>query len=137
MPAVCAPCTRTLQRLDDCSCMQKVVPKDVQEVPHAFEGVGHIAHLNLRDELLPYKHIIGQVRNCLPCLYSANPHSDSGATSTVNAANSLSVAMKYVLQVILDKNPAIKTVVNKVKLIHEGCALAVRARSACVGLDVL
>ena len=41
--------------------MQKVVPQDVREVPHAFESVGHIAHLNLRDELLPYKHIIGQV----------------------------------------------------------------------------
>ena len=41
--------------------MQKIVPQDVREVPHAFESVGHIAHLNLRDELLPYKHIIGQV----------------------------------------------------------------------------
>jgi len=41
--------------------VQKIVPQDVREVPHAFESVGHIAHLNLRDELLPYKHIIGQV----------------------------------------------------------------------------
>ena len=31
------------------------------EVPTSFESVGHIAHLNLKDELLPYKHIIGQV----------------------------------------------------------------------------
>lgn len=41
--------------------VQKIVPQDVREVPHAFESVGHIAHLNLRDELLPYQHIIGQV----------------------------------------------------------------------------
>ena len=41
--------------------LQRVVPGDVEEVPHAFETVGHIAHMNLRDELLPYKHIIGQV----------------------------------------------------------------------------
>ena len=30
-------------------------------MPTSFESVGHIAHLNLKDELLPYKHIIGQV----------------------------------------------------------------------------
>ncbi|KAL3139888.1 hypothetical protein ABBQ38_004182 [Trebouxia sp. C0009 RCD-2024] len=56
--------------------IRRVVPEGIQEVTHAFESIGHIAHLNLRDALLPYKHIIGQV--------------------------------------ILDKNPAIKTVVNKV-----------------------
>ncbi|PIA30682.1 hypothetical protein AQUCO_05400054v1 [Aquilegia coerulea] len=30
-------------------------------IPTAFEMVGHIAHLNLRDEHLPYKNIIAQV----------------------------------------------------------------------------
>lgn len=51
--------------------VQKVVPQDVREVPHAFESVGHIAHLNLRDELLPYKHIIGQVTPLPLCLVRA------------------------------------------------------------------
>ncbi|KAI6655247.1 tRNA (guanine(37)-N1)-methyltransferase [Oopsacas minuta] len=30
-------------------------------VPTAFETAGHIAHVNLRDEQLPYKHVIGEV----------------------------------------------------------------------------
>ncbi|KAG0564141.1 hypothetical protein KC19_8G086500 [Ceratodon purpureus] len=46
------------------------------EVPSSFETIGHIAHLNLRDDLLPYKKVIAEV--------------------------------------ILDKNPKLKTVVNKV-----------------------
>jgi tRNA (guanine37-N1)-methyltransferase len=33
----------------------------LSEVPTAFETIGHIAHVNLRDEALPYKHLIGQV----------------------------------------------------------------------------
>ncbi len=49
---------------------------NLQEVPCSFEQAGHLAHLNLRDEALPYKTLIAQV--------------------------------------LLDKNPAIKTVVNKI-----------------------
>ena len=55
--------------------LRKVLPNGV-EIPSSFEQVGHIAHLNLRDEVLPFKHTIGQV--------------------------------------IIDKTPTIKTVVNKV-----------------------
>lgn len=39
---------------------QRILPPG-SEVPSAFETVGHIAHLNLREELLPWKHVIGQV----------------------------------------------------------------------------
>ena len=56
--------------------VQRLLPAG-SEVPSSFESVGHIAHLNVRDELLPYKHVIGRV--------------------------------------IMDKNPTITTVVNKVR----------------------
>ena len=56
--------------------MQRLLPAGL-EVPCSFETVGHIAHLNLRDELLPFKHLVGQV--------------------------------------LLDKNPSIRTIVNKVR----------------------
>ncbi|XP_020668856.3 tRNA (guanine(37)-N(1))-methyltransferase isoform X1 [Pogona vitticeps] len=40
--------------------LQAVLPEG-QEVTTGFSRVGHIAHLNLRDHQLPYKHLIGQV----------------------------------------------------------------------------
>ena len=49
------------------------------KVTTSFETVGHLAHMNLREHQLPYKHFIGQV--------------------------------------ILDKNPRIRTVVNKLNAI--------------------
>jgi tRNA (guanine37-N1)-methyltransferase len=39
--------------------LEALLPKDVV-VPSAFETVGHIAHLNLREEHLPYKKIIAK-----------------------------------------------------------------------------
>jgi tRNA (guanine37-N1)-methyltransferase len=39
--------------------LRTVIPPEL-ELPSAYESVGHIAHLNLRKELLPYRHAIGQ-----------------------------------------------------------------------------
>ena len=38
-----------------------LLPEKVKEIPSAFEAVGHLAHVNLRDELLPYKYLVGKV----------------------------------------------------------------------------
>lgn len=62
--------------------LASLLPTEMSEgTPTAFTTVGHIAHLNLRDEYLPYRFIIGGT--------------------------------------ILDKNPGIRTVVNKLDSIDE------------------
>ncbi|KAG0221638.1 Met-10+ like-protein-domain-containing protein [Mortierella sp. GBAus27b] len=56
--------------------LRAILPEDIiDEAPSSFTTVGHIAHMNLKDDYLPYKHLIGQV--------------------------------------IMDKNPNLRTVVNK------------------------
>lgn len=40
--------------------LEALLPKDMI-IPSAFETVGHIAHLNLRDEHLPYNKLIAKV----------------------------------------------------------------------------
>ena len=70
---------------------QRLLPAG-SEVPSSFESIGHIAHLNIRDELLPYKHVIGQV--------------------------------------IMDKNPSITTVVNKVSWVTPGYVCRTMAQAA-------
>ncbi|GJN91853.1 hypothetical protein Rhopal_004877-T1 [Rhodotorula paludigena] len=42
--------------------LQAILPEDLlDESPTAFTQVGHIAHMNLRDQYLPHRHLIGQV----------------------------------------------------------------------------
>lgn len=47
--------------------LEALLPKGMI-VPSAFETVGHIAHLNLRDEHLQYKNLIAKVFSL--CKYS-------------------------------------------------------------------
>ncbi|XP_016041989.1 tRNA (guanine(37)-N1)-methyltransferase [Erinaceus europaeus] len=58
--------------------LRAVLPEG-KDVTSAFSRVGHIAHLNLRDHQLPFKHLIGQV------MIDKNP----GITSAVNKVNNI------------------------------------------------
>ncbi|PHH93152.1 hypothetical protein CDD83_7 [Cordyceps sp. RAO-2017] len=56
--------------------VRSILPEELHgEIPVGFNTAGHVAHLNLREQYMPYKHIIAQV--------------------------------------IIDKNPSIRTVINK------------------------
>ncbi|KAI4122340.1 MAG: hypothetical protein LQ341_007315, partial [Variospora aurantia] len=62
--------------------MTAILPDSEQsEIPVGFSAVGHVAHLNLRSQYLPYKHLIASV--------------------------------------LLDKNPTIRTVINKIDDVGE------------------
>jgi tRNA (guanine37-N1)-methyltransferase len=41
--------------------LTRILPVDSGEVPSAFEQIGHLAHINLRSELIPFKYVIGKV----------------------------------------------------------------------------
>ena len=41
--------------------LRAALPPEVKEVPSSFETIGHIAHLNLRDEHAPHKRLIAEV----------------------------------------------------------------------------
>jgi tRNA G37 N-methylase Trm5 len=50
--------------------LSQVLPSHVTAPPTSFETVGHVAHLNLPDPIMPHRHLIGQV--LLECLSSSN-----------------------------------------------------------------
>ena len=53
--------TRTYKDQSAECILRKLLPSNSQEVPTSYELVGHIAHVNLRSEYLPYKYWIGKV----------------------------------------------------------------------------
>ncbi|RFU78787.1 trna guanine37-n1-methyltransferase [Trichoderma arundinaceum] len=66
----------------DVDIMRSILPEDLHgEIPVGFNTAGHVAHLNIRGQYLPYKTIIAQV--------------------------------------IMDKNPTIRTVINKIDNVGE------------------
>ncbi len=42
-------------------CIRKILPPCSKDIPSSYELIGKIAHMNLREEYLPYKKIIGRM----------------------------------------------------------------------------
>ena len=40
---------------------RSVIPDELVDIPSSFTQIGHIAHINLKEEYYPWKHLIGQV----------------------------------------------------------------------------
>ena len=100
----CRPCPRPRP--------QRLLPPGV-EVPSSFETVGHLAHLNLREELLPYKHLIGQVRErgaalCVCVRVKRRPHEPL-------VRPYMCTRCKCPAAGAAGQDPRLRTVVNKVR----------------------
>ena len=60
--------------------LRRLLPPDIKEVPTAFETAGHVAHLNLREEVLPHKKLVAQV------ILDKNAHLRSVVNKTASIA---------------------------------------------------
>lgn len=62
--------------------LSQLLPSHVGAPPSSFETMGHVAHLNLPEPIMPYRHLIGQV--LLECLSSSNIRTVICKTDAVN-----------------------------------------------------
>jgi tRNA (guanine37-N1)-methyltransferase len=60
-PGPCVPISLTYMQQTVQSILSKVLPAEVLPPPTGFEQIGHVIHLNLKDNHLPYKRLIGSV----------------------------------------------------------------------------
>mmetsp|Transcript_4634 Transcript_4634/g.10180 ORF Transcript_4634/g.10180 Transcript_4634/m.10180 type:complete len:621 (-) Transcript_4634:85-1947(-) len=60
MPTEDNTSTTTSNNNNDNNNNNSDTPVPIEEIPSSFEIAGHIAHLNLRSESLPYKYLIGK-----------------------------------------------------------------------------
>nr|XP_056707688.1 tRNA (guanine(37)-N1)-methyltransferase [Euleptes europaea] len=89
--------------------LQAVLPEG-QDVITAFSRIGHIAHLNLRDHQLPYKHLIGQV------IIDKNP----GLTCAVNKTNIIDSAYRnFQMEVLAGEEASMITKVKENYITYE------------------
>lgn len=50
----------TIDHFSIADVLRRLIPEELSDLPTSYEHVGHIAHLNLRDEFLRYRFLIGE-----------------------------------------------------------------------------
>ncbi|KAF9429415.1 tRNA(m(1)G37)methyltransferase [Entomortierella beljakovae] len=66
--------------------LRAILPEEIiDEAPSSFTTVGHIAHMNLKDEYLPYKQMIGEI------IMDKNPN----LRTVVNKTNSIDTTFRF------------------------------------------
>ncbi|ORZ37394.1 Met-10+ like-protein-domain-containing protein [Catenaria anguillulae PL171] len=91
--------------------LKAVLPEDI-EVITAFETIGDIAHMNLRDHVLPYKHLIGQVIL----------DKTARLTTVVNKTSSIHTQFRtFPLELLASRNPAHTPTSLETTLSENGC----------------
>ncbi|NWS70420.1 TRM5 methyltransferase, partial [Crotophaga sulcirostris] len=88
--------------------LRAVLPEG-QDVTSGFSRVGHIAHLNLRDHQLPYRHLIGQV------IIDKNP----GITCVVNKTNIIDSTYRNFQMEVLAGESNLVTKVRENSIVYE------------------
>ena len=82
-----------LFKVDPDEILAATLPPNLEEIPTGFTVVGHIAHMNLRAALLPYKYHIGSV------ILSKN--ANQGITTVVNKVDTIdSIYRNFQMEVI-------------------------------------
>ncbi|ORX75535.1 hypothetical protein BCR32DRAFT_296833 [Anaeromyces robustus] len=81
--------------------LRSIIPEKYQ-IPGSFETVGHIAHLNLRDEYLPYKKIIGEI------ILDKNKHIKTVVNKTGKIDNTFRFFEMELLAGVWDMNAELK-----------------------------
>jgi len=81
--------------------LRSIIPEEYQ-IPGSFETVGHIAHLNLREEYLPYKKIIGEI------ILDKNKHIKTVVNKTGKIDNTFRFFEMELLAGVWDMNAELK-----------------------------
>jgi tRNA (guanine37-N1)-methyltransferase len=90
--------------------LRRLLP-DVTELPSSFETIGHIAHMNLREEFQPHKELIGQV------ILDKNPHIETVITKIGTLANEFRTFDKEIIASRKGNNSLVASVSeNKMRL---------------------